>query len=123
MPILDTDFLIALHQEDEAAVRRLVELQHEPLYIPAIVAVEFLTPFGPRARRAYEELGRAFTLVATSPEWVMAAANLRHRLRKEGRSIRLADFWIATWAVLYETPVVTRNAKDFRATGVDVIAW
>lgn len=123
MPVLDTNFLIALQAGEEGAVRLLNDLRGERLVVPAIVAVEFLTPYGTRAPKALEELHRAFTVTHTSDEWVLAAARLRQRLRREKRSLRLADFWIAAWAVHEDTAVVTRNVKDFDAMGVATRSW
>lgn len=123
MPVLDTNFLIALKDEEPAATRLLNDLRGETLLVPSVVAVEFLTPYGPKATLAHEELARAFTLVHTSGDWVLAAAKLRNRLRREGKSIRLADFWIATWAALHDTFVVTKNVKDFEALGVESRGW
>jgi len=123
MPVLDTNFLIAVQEREASALRLLAEIQREPLLVPSIVAVEFLTPYGAAAREAYEELDRAFTLAHTTPEWIQGAAKLRGRLRKEGRSIRLADFWIAAWASRHDTIVITRNGKDFEGMGIKTRAW
>lgn len=123
MPVLDTSFLIALQAGDEKALELLATMKDEPLLVPGIVAVEFLTPFGAKAEKTYVELDRSFSLVHTSADWVLAAARLRQRLHRERRSIRLADFWIAAWAVLHDTPVVTRNATDFAAMGVATLTW
>lgn len=123
MPVLDTNFLVALQSGDEAAAGLLREIARQPLLVPSVVAVEFLTPYGARAKRAREELDRAFEVVHTSEAWVETAARFRERLRKERRSIRIADFWIATWAVLHDTEVVTKNVKDYEAMGVATLSW
>ncbi|MEA3200621.1 MAG: hypothetical protein QOE90_2049 [Thermoplasmata archaeon] len=123
MPVLDTNFLIALDSQDEAAIALLHELRAERLLVPDVVAAEYLTPLGARAAEGYQAIARAFTPASTSKEWVLAAAALRQRLRKEKRSIRLADFWIAAWAELEDTFVVTRSEKDFAAMGIKTRAW
>lgn len=123
MAVLDTNFLIALHDREGPALRLLDELRGEVLLVPSVVAVEFLTAYGRRAPEAYAELERAFTVAHTDGDWVREAARLRARLRREGRSIRLADFWIATWAHLHGTFVVTRNERDFEALGVRARRW
>lgn len=123
MPVLDTNFLIALHAGDPDAERLLQEIASEVLLVPSIVAVEFLTPFGKKRAIAYERLHTAFTITDTNPDWILAAAALRLRLRREGKKIRMADFWIAAWAELATTYVVTRNTKDFTALGIDTRAW
>lgn len=123
MAVLDTSFLIALENEDQQAMELLQWLDNEPLLVPDIVAVEYLTPYGEKAPRAYDELERAFHLVSTSPEWVLEASRLRHRLHERGVSIRLVDFWIATWASMHDTAIVTRNEGDFEAFGVPIETW
>lgn len=123
MPVLDTSFLIALESGDEPAERLLKTLHPQPLLVPSIVAVEFLTPYGDEAERALEELARAFHLCHTSKPWMIEASKLRHRLHQEGESIRLVDFWIATWASLHDTSVVTRNARDFEPMGIPLEIW
>jgi predicted nucleic acid-binding protein len=126
MPVLDTNFLIALQERDEAAMALLASMQREPLLVPSIVAVEFLAPYGANARDAkdaYEALERSFTIAHTDAAWIEAATKLRARLRKAKKSIRLADFWIATWAVAHGTSVVTKNVKDFEAIGVKTSTW
>lgn len=122
MPVLDTNFLIALHEREASAIRLLETLQGEPLLVPSIVAVEFLTAFDDPTE-AYDELERGFQFVHTSREWVRTATLRRQKLRRQGKSIRLADFWIATWAFLHDTFVVTRDAKDFQALGVAARTW
>lgn len=34
-----------------------------------------------------------------------------------------ADFWIAVWAKVHATEVVTRNARDFAAMGMATRTW
>lgn len=123
MPVLDSSFLIALQNGDDNARQLLAEISDQPLLVPSIVVVEFLTRYGTARKRAYQELQRSFTLVHTSGDWVFEAAAQRRRLRQQRRSIRLADFWISTWAFLHDTMVITTNEKDFRALGVKTKGW
>lgn len=123
MPVLDTSFLIALEGKDEDAIDLLERLEGRPLLVPDIVAVEYLTPYVEETERAYEELQRAFHLVSTSPQWILEASRMRHRVHEEGSSIRLVDFWIATWARLHDTSIVTRNEGDFEPFGVPIETW
>lgn len=123
MPVLDTSFLIALQDGDQNARQLMAEIADQPLLVPSIVAVEFLTRYGTTKKQAYQEIERAFTVVHTTPQWVLESAAHRQRLRRQRRSIRLADFWISTWAVMNDTIVVTTNEKDFRALGVKTQSW
>lgn len=123
MPVLDTDFLIRLQAGDEGAKRLLKELERERLVVPPWVVVEFLTGHTGDTRRVLDDLARAFTLVQTSPAWALEAAKLRKALHQKKAKIRLPDFWIATFARLLNTFVVTQNVKHFRAFEVPVRTW
>lgn len=123
MPVLDTNFLIALQDQDRAALTLLDEVHTERLLVPSIVAVEFLTGYTRGRREAHEALDAAFDVVHTDAAWIHTASQLRDRLRSKRRSIRAADFWIASWAVLHDTPVISRNVKDFEAMGVECRSW
>ncbi len=122
MPVLDTDFLIALQQQDPDAQRLLDSIQHETLYVPSIVVVEFMTGFEDQAG-ALEAIASSFTIADTDVAWALELAKQRRRLRKTGAKIRVADFWIAGWAWLHDTVVVTRNEADYRPLGVTVLGY
>jgi predicted nucleic acid-binding protein len=123
MPVLDTSFLIRLQARDQKAMALLEELAGETLTVPPWVVVEFLTGHTAKPERVLEDLARAFTLVQTSPEWTMEAAKFRKALHAKGSKIRLPDFWIATFARLLETSVVTQDVKHFAALGVKTRTW
>lgn len=123
MPLLDTSFLIRLQARDEAAIDLLGGLSGEPLLVPPWVVVEFLTGHTSKSERALEDLACSFTLVQTSPEWAIEASRFRRKLHAKGAKIRLADLWIATFARLHDTAVVTQDVKHFRALGVKTRTW
>ena len=123
MPILDTSFLIRLQAGDTAARALLTELAAETLVVPPWVVVEFLTGHTGKPERVLEDLDRAFTLAQTTPEWTLEAARFRKKLHDKGAKIRLPDFWIAAYARLLDTPVVTQNTKHFDALGVETRTW
>jgi predicted nucleic acid-binding protein len=123
MPVLDTNFLIALEMRDPAAVALLEEIRHEDLLVPSIVAVEYLTTHGPDPSDAQVALARAFTLIHTDASWIETAARLRRKLRSKKRPIRLADFWIAAFAVHHDTHVISRDTEHFDAMGVRTRTW
>jgi predicted nucleic acid-binding protein len=124
MPVLDTSYLIAMRQGDEAASRMLDDLESETLHVPAVVAAEYLTGLAPSERGpTLLALQSQFSLAHTSPDWIATAAEVRANLRGRGRVIRSADLWIACWATLHDTYVVTRNVKDFETLGVEARSW
>ncbi|MHB8632934.1 MAG: type II toxin-antitoxin system VapC family toxin [Thermoplasmatota archaeon] len=123
MPVLDTNFIIACALGDPGAVQLLSSMAGENVVVPSIVAVEYVTPFGPHHEGALAALEKSFTLAHTSRAWVLAAGRLRQELHARRKTIRLADFWISAWAVLEDTYVVTRNVRDFEALGVKTRTW
>lgn len=123
MPVLDTAFLIRLQAGDAAARDLLEQLAGQPLVVPPWVVVEFLTGHTGAPERVRQELDRAFMLVETDAAWTIAAARFRRELHRKGTKIRLPDFWIATFARLLDTPVVTQDVKHFAAMGIETISW
>lgn len=120
MPVLDTNFLIALDDKDEAARGLLAELAGERLLVPSLVAAEYATGFV-NPEPELERLAAAFQVEQTTAGWMRAAAKLRRTLR--GKAVRRNDVWIAAWASLHATYVVTRNEADFKALGVATRSW
>lgn len=123
MPVLDTNFLIALEDGNPAALALLTDISSEELVVPAVVAAEYLTHSGARRSRALEELERAFTIRNTSRTWIETAAAHRSSLAQQGVRFRLPDFWIGIWALAEKTYVVTQNENDFRALKVKTRSW
>lgn len=123
MPVLDTSFLIRLQAKDTAAQALLREIRSETLVVPPWVTVEFLTGHSRDPRLVLDELRNAFQLTETSPEWALAASAWRKELHGAKKRIRLPDFWIASFARLFDTYVVTGNVRRFRDLGVGVRTW
>lgn len=123
MPVLDTSFLIRLQAGDPAARTLLTDLTGETLVVPPWVVVEFLTGHTGRPERVLADLDRAFTIAHTTAEWMLEATRLRKELHGKGAKIRLPDFWIAAYARLLDTAVVTQNTKHFDAFGVPTRTW
>ncbi len=123
VPVLDTSFIIALEGGDAAARARLVELRDHLLVVPPWVVVEYLTGHTGRPERVVEDLDRAFTLVDADRRWAIAASRFRKGLRARGARFRLPDFWIATFARMLDTPVVTQDVRHFAALGVETLSW
>jgi predicted nucleic acid-binding protein len=122
MPVLDTNFLIALHDRDPRAEAVLAGLRGQALLVPSIVAVEFVQGLA-SPEHGQSELQAGFTVVHTTTAWIATAAAHRRRLRREGKKIRAADSWIAAWALLEDTFVVTRNRADFEAMHIQTRQW
>ena len=122
MAVLDTSFLIALEQGDEAAVAWLRAHRTEEHVVPDFVAVEYLT--GHTAEEeALARLDEAFRIAHGDMDWVRASVRLRKSLRTRKARFRTPDFWIAAWGQYLGTVVVTRNVKHFEAFGVPSEAW
>ncbi len=121
MPILDTNFLIALDSGVPEAHALLDDLADEALLVPSIVAAEYLTHF-PEPRSVQGKLDNAFQVVHTDGPWIHEAALLRRAHRGTSR-IRRMDLWIAVWAKQHGTFVVTQDTEDFRALGVRTRSW
>lgn len=122
MPVLDTNFLIALDDPDDQADTLLAQLG-PGVVVPAVVAAEYLTGSGRHAASDLDRIARHFLVAHTSAAWIQAAAALRRKAREQGRRPRLADSWIAAWAIVHDTYVVTRNVKAFEALGVKAKSW
>src|SRR5688500_13395879 len=120
MPVLDTNFLVALRGGDPAAAALLTKLRGEELIVPDVVAVEFMTPLAGTDDReaALAILEQEFHVRHADRAWVLEAAAFRNALRRKGAMIRRVDFWIACWARVHGTFVVTRDGSDFAAFGV-----
>ncbi len=74
-----------------------------------------------RLERWFEEgVGRAHCLAwdsATGLRWAELLANLR----SQGAAMPIKDSFIAATALTHGLTLVTRNRKDFEATGLDVL--
>lgn len=120
MPVIDTTLLIQLDQRQTRALDCLQALAGQQLVLPPAVAAEFLTVSeDPKADLA--QLHRGYAIPEGKDDWILAAAALRRELHGQGVRIRVPDLWVAAWARLLKTYVVTANARHYRAMGVP--AW
>jgi predicted nucleic acid-binding protein len=122
MAVLDTDFLIALEQDDAGAVEWLHERREEEHLVPDFVVVEYLTGHS-EPEEALDLIEKSFTILHGDLEWIRASVSLRKKLRRKGVRFRTPDFWIASWAHYRKAPVITRNRRHFRALGVPAVSW
>ena len=58
-------------------------------------------------------LGR-FVVVPSSRDLVLKWAEVMVASRRAGRRLETADAWIAATAVLYQAPLISHNASDYR---------
>ena len=56
-----------------------------------------------------------FTLLAPDTETARTWARIKSGCEKKGRPITFADAWIAASALRLNVPLVTHNARDYRA--------
>ena len=122
MPVLDTNFLIALEQGDEDAVQWLRDHRAAEHHVPDFVAVEYLTGHT-EADAAFDALQAAFVIAHGDPAWIQSATRMRKSLRSDKVRFRTPDFWIAAWADHLGTSVVTKDAAHFRPLKVTVESW
>lgn len=120
MPVIDTTFLIDLELGVDQAKSCLQGLQGQTLVVPAVVAVEYLT-LSADPEDDLAQLRRGYSMPEGKDAWILVAAALRRDLHAQGAKIRIPDLWIAAWARLLKTYVVTANARHYRAMGVS--AW
>jgi predicted nucleic acid-binding protein len=74
-----------------------------------------------RLQREVEELVRdAVVLLPIDREIASRAGALRGRFRREGIARTSADMLIAATALHHNLRLVTRNARDFESTGIEI---
>ena len=74
-----------------------------------------------RRRRLEAHLSR-FIVIESSPDLARTWATVRASARRAGRTIGVADAWMAATAIHYGLPLVTNNADDYaRGTGLRLL--
>ncbi len=111
---LDTNILIAYLTGEPAVVAVLDEARARgiPLFLPAAVEAEFLSfsKWSVEQRRMMEKfLEENFIFIPLDRPLVRRAADLRARTK-----IKFADATIAATALFTNTPLATRNIRDFK---------
>lgn len=120
MPILDTNFLIRLDEDDPVAVRTLRKIDQDHLVVPYQAALEFACGTDdPEA--SLMDIDSTFTLERPEQETLEIAVRLIADNRKKNLRTQTGDAWIAASASLRADYVVTTNKRDFRALGIP--AW
>ena len=111
---LDTNIIILYLNRETAIVRALDEIRKQGVsfILPAAVEAEFLSfsSWTPDQRRTMEEfLEENFVFVSLDRPLARLAARIRVNTR-----IKFADASIAATAPFTNTPLVTRNVRDFK---------
>ncbi len=111
---LDTNIIIAYLNDDKSVIAFLDEtrMQGKLLFLPAAVEAEFLSfaKWSPEERQTMERfLEENFLFVPLDRPLTRLAADLRTKTR-----IPFADATIAATALFTNTPLLTRNVRDFK---------
>ncbi len=120
MPVLDSNLLIRLDEDDPVAVRTLRRIDKEILIVPYQVALEYACG-AHDPEDALNDVLSAFTLERPESETLKKAVDLAARARNQGIRFKGGDTWIAACAALRSDYVVTTNKRDFSQLGVP--AW
>ncbi|HJU21917.1 MAG TPA: type II toxin-antitoxin system VapC family toxin [Casimicrobiaceae bacterium] len=100
------------------------ELVVDPIILGEIRFGIDIMPAGRRRRRLESWFSEGIAMIAcvdwdasTGLRW----AKLLAKLRRSGESLPIKDSLIAATALLHDFVVVTRNVRDFRKTGVEIL--
>lgn len=129
MRLLDTDVCIAfLNGKDRKLEHRMLELADD-LVLCSVVKAElwFGAEASARVAENHERLGAFFDTFDCLPFDDVAARHygrVRAALRREGQPIGPNDLLIASIALANDTPVITRNRREYeRVPGLAVESW
>jgi len=129
--ILDTSFLIDVMNTDDAALRRVDEIEADGIEqnVPAMTLQELYISVGAsdlpeRERRKIEYVVESRPIVPTTEEIARKAGRIDGRLRRQGERIDLGDATIGATGIVRDEPVVTGNPEHFqRIPGLDVESY
>ena len=130
--LIDTNIISeTMKPSPNAGVLKWMALNSEASYLSAISFGELSygvrrLPEGRRKRNFQQWLNRVEELMsgrilAYNRQVAGTWAELQNNLIKEGQSIPAMDSLIAATADYYQLTLVTRNTKDFQATGVNLL--
>lgn len=120
--LLDTSTLVDL-SKGLPSVRdgyRALEAGEEEIGVCAVVAAEFFSGIPLAQRDDWETFVRALRFWPASIDAAMKAGVDRFDLARHGRRVSATDALIAAVALEVGAIVVTDNARDFLALGVDM---
>lgn len=131
--ILDTNYVIALDEQDPDAVKLSREhgAANLPQRLPATVLSELYVSVGAgqiphNNARAYEELIANLPVIDIDENIAKRAGAIQgeHLASDSKPDLGLADATIAATALVYNEPVVTNDTDDFGSVeGLEAVSW
>lgn len=131
--ILDTNYIIALHEQDSDAIglSREHDAANLPQRLPATVLSELYVSVGAGRlphdnARAYEELVGNLPVITIDANIARRAGAIQgeHLVSDTKPTLGLADATIAATSLVYNEPVVTDDTDDFTTVdGLDIVSW
>jgi predicted nucleic acid-binding protein len=126
--ILDTSFLIDVMNADDAALRKVDEIEGDGLeqHVPAMTLQELFIGVGAsdlpeRERHKIEYVVESRPILPTTEEIARKAGRVDGTLRRQGNRIDVGDATIGATGVVRDEPVVTGNPDHFeRIPGLEV---
>lgn len=130
MYLVDTNVLSESTRKQPSS-RVLAWLEVQTMLIASVVSlheIEYGIRSAPRSRQAvlrrwFDALvsGGALEFLPIDESVALAAAQLRHERRQQGKAITAADLYIAATARVTGRVLVTRNEKDFEALSLAIL--
>ncbi len=118
--VVDTDVISFLFENHPLASAYQAILAGRPLAVSLITLAEIeygmaAKNWGATRRDLMRRFLARFTLLAPDTETARTWARIKSGCEKKGRPITFADAWIAASALRLNVPLVTHNARDYRA--------
>ena len=122
--IVDTDVLIDVGREVEEAIASLEQIeQRSSLTISVVTQMELLLGCQNKAEmRKLERFLQRFHIVKMNELISDSAVELLRRYRLS-HGLLIADALIAATALSLNIPLVTKNQRDYRITGLRLLAY
>jgi len=113
--MLDTSILIDYFRSTDKINTRLVQLseQYTDLFISTITEYEIFNGATTEQLNFWNDVLASFTVLSFDSSAARAAAKLRNKLKKQGRTIETADLFIASVAISNNLILDTFNRKHF----------
>jgi tRNA(fMet)-specific endonuclease VapC len=127
--VLDTNTVLDYFKGRGKVAERLLAVAPSEIAVPAISAYEVwvgvLGSQNPKQRREqFEAFLAVVEILPFEADAGIRAAELRHKLEREGEAIGPLDTLIAATALVYEGVLVTRNLREFsRVPGLKSVNW
>jgi tRNA(fMet)-specific endonuclease VapC len=117
--VVDTDVASFLFKNDSRAQAYLPHLNQRQWLISFMTEAELeqwalLSNWQPTRKEWLRIFLGRFVVVPSSRDLVLRWAEVMVLARRNGRRLETADAWIAATAVLYDAPLITHNASDYR---------